>query len=458
MTATRQAGLKSSGPAPRAVHHVLRSSGRPLDATTRNLMETRFGHDFGSVRVHADDQAARSAQAVNAKAFAVGNDIVFNRGEYQPGSAAGLGSLAHELAHVVQQRGATRAGTLEVQDSNHEEEKEASSAAAGLMGGAVGALAPLRSSAGQQRVQRQAAGDLPPLTGQTGNPLMDSLAASITLDAFASDSAELTGEHHSRLKDYKKQIAALLRQYPDSYLAVVGHTDATDSEQHNETLGQNRADSVVAELTSGEDALPKDMMRAFSMGERSLLVKTQGREARNRRVEIQFHARRLFNLPPAELNPPGQGSPGGGLGGITPGGERPDFGFGKGGVGPGPGYGGGFQPIPKVNIPQRNWLKDALENDSIIKSLPKGLRDKAVDALKDADEIAAEKIIDSLPLDGKAKAALQAVVKSLLEMAKGKTFTPPTPQPPQHQQPPSATPDFPRAPGQVIIPGPTWRF
>src|SRR5215467_6933383 len=89
--------------APPIVHEVLRSPGRPLDAAARGLMESRFGHDFGNVRVHADDRAAESAQAVNAKAYAVGNNIVFNRGEYQPRSAAGLRSLAHELTHVVQQ-------------------------------------------------------------------------------------------------------------------------------------------------------------------------------------------------------------------------------------------------------------------------------------------------------------------------------------------------------------------
>ena len=453
MTGARHAG-RSPWPAPRIVHEVLRSAGRPLDGATRSLMEARFGHDFGSVRVHADERAAESAQAVQAKAYAVGNDVVFNRGEYRPGSVAGLGSLAHELAHVVQQQGAARGGTLEVQGSGNGQEREASAAAAGLMGGGAG----VRPAGGPLRLQRQEAGtSLPPLTGETGNALMDSLGASITLDAFASDSAMLTSDHSTRLDQYKKQITALLRQYPDSYMAVVGHTDATDTEKHNEKLGQDRADAVVAALTSGDNALPPAIMRGFSMGERSLLVKTQGREARNRRVEIQFHARRLFNLPPAQLNPPGQIAPGG-FGGITQGGERPGFGYRPGGFGPGPGYGGGFQPIPKVNIPNREWLKNALENDSIIRSLPQGIRGKAVDALKDADEKVAEKIIDSLPLDGKAKAALQAVVKSLLEMAKGKTFTPPTPQPPQYQQPPSVTPNFPSAPGQVIIPGPTWRF
>jgi hypothetical protein len=87
------------------VHEVLRSSGQPLDAATRAAMETRFGHDFSGVRVHADSRAAESARAVNALAYTVGNDIAFGTGQYMPGTERGKRVLAHELAHVVQQAG-----------------------------------------------------------------------------------------------------------------------------------------------------------------------------------------------------------------------------------------------------------------------------------------------------------------------------------------------------------------
>jgi len=62
--------------APGIVHDVLRSSGQPLEASTRTLMESRFGHDFSRVRVHAGTQAAESARAVNAQAYTVGSLIV----------------------------------------------------------------------------------------------------------------------------------------------------------------------------------------------------------------------------------------------------------------------------------------------------------------------------------------------------------------------------------------------
>src|SRR5215204_2830106 len=63
--------------APPIVHEVLRSPGQPLDANTRAFMESRFGHDFSQVKVHVDAKAAESAQAVNAWAYTVGRDVVF---------------------------------------------------------------------------------------------------------------------------------------------------------------------------------------------------------------------------------------------------------------------------------------------------------------------------------------------------------------------------------------------
>ena len=88
------------------VPKVLRSPGQPLDAVTRGYFEPRFGHDFARVRVHVDARAAESARAVNALAYAVGEHLVFNNGQYRPDSSDGRKLLAHELAHVVQQSAA----------------------------------------------------------------------------------------------------------------------------------------------------------------------------------------------------------------------------------------------------------------------------------------------------------------------------------------------------------------
>ncbi len=57
------------------------------------------------MRIHDDANAADAARAVNARAYTLGRDIVFDAGEYQPNTHAGQRLLAHELTHVVQQRG-----------------------------------------------------------------------------------------------------------------------------------------------------------------------------------------------------------------------------------------------------------------------------------------------------------------------------------------------------------------
>jgi Domain of unknown function (DUF4157) len=93
-------------PATPPVHEVLRSPGQPLDAAARAEMESRFGHDFGQVRVHSGARAGESARAVDALAYTVGPDVVFASGRYRPDTSAGRALLAHELAHVVQQEGA----------------------------------------------------------------------------------------------------------------------------------------------------------------------------------------------------------------------------------------------------------------------------------------------------------------------------------------------------------------
>ncbi len=99
----------AAGPqsAPPIVDEVLSESGAALDAVTRGFMESRFGHDFSQVRIHTDERAAKSARAVNASAYTVGNHLVFAAGTFQPGTTSGQRLLAHELVHTIQQ-GATQ--------------------------------------------------------------------------------------------------------------------------------------------------------------------------------------------------------------------------------------------------------------------------------------------------------------------------------------------------------------
>jgi hypothetical protein len=91
---------------------LLPSGGQRLDAATRAFMEPRFGADFGAVRVHAGPAAGQRAQALAARAYAVGEHLVFGAGEYAPQTASGRQLIAHELAHVVQGRAGRLGGRV----------------------------------------------------------------------------------------------------------------------------------------------------------------------------------------------------------------------------------------------------------------------------------------------------------------------------------------------------------
>ena len=97
------AALDTTGATSAAAH-----GGAPMPRDVRAYFEPRFGHDFSHVRVHTDGDAAQAAHSIQARAYTVGRDIVFGAGEYSPATRAGRHLLAHELAHVVQQRGDAR--------------------------------------------------------------------------------------------------------------------------------------------------------------------------------------------------------------------------------------------------------------------------------------------------------------------------------------------------------------
>ncbi len=144
------------------VHDVVSSPGRPLESDVRTDMEARLGHDFGDVRVHDDAAAHASAAAVNAHAYTVGPDVVFQRDQYDPASTSGRTMLAHELTHVVQQRsgpvdGTDAPGGIRVSDPSDRFEREASAAAEQAM--AEPAAGPSASTA--QPTSMQDRTDLP---------------------------------------------------------------------------------------------------------------------------------------------------------------------------------------------------------------------------------------------------------------------------------------------------------
>ncbi len=121
---------------PSLIPEVLASPGEPLEPGLRGQMELRFGHDFGKVRVHRGGRAAASAEAVRARAFTVGNEIVLGSAAAEPGTRWSLPLLGHELAHVVQQdkafRGSGKSGLLQRAGLEQPNGEQEASAASGL--------------------------------------------------------------------------------------------------------------------------------------------------------------------------------------------------------------------------------------------------------------------------------------------------------------------------------------
>ncbi len=161
-----------------AVAAARRGGGRALDERTRAEMEARLGGDFSAVRIHTDEAAARSAAGVHARAYTVGDAIVFGAGAYQPGISDGRRTLAHELVHVQQQARGTMPGTdlrggIAVSEPGDAFEREAEARASGSE------RAPYSEPAGDgsraaPAIQRQSE---PPKTAADGSqPVPDSVA------------------------------------------------------------------------------------------------------------------------------------------------------------------------------------------------------------------------------------------------------------------------------------------
>jgi hypothetical protein len=111
-----------------------RGGGQKLDDRSREKIGGQLGDSLNDVRVHTDEHADQLASSVSARAFTTGSDIYFARGEHNPGSSDGQQLLAHELTHVVQQRGASTSGPLTVSQPGEALENEAEAAAGDVAG------------------------------------------------------------------------------------------------------------------------------------------------------------------------------------------------------------------------------------------------------------------------------------------------------------------------------------
>ena len=438
MTGTRKSdsGRKAFAPSPSRLARsksgrepgarVSSHGGREIEPRLRASFEAKFAHDFSSVRIHDDSEAASTARAEHAQAVTVSSDVFFGPGRYAPGSPSGVELLGHELAHVAQQQ---RGGASPDAEARADRAAEAVTRNEPLSPDALGG-APVSAQA------KPEPGPAAPDQREAQAPPGEHFGS--TLDRFDFDSDTLTGDHLKAIDSLAFSIALHTKTLTagKAAIAVIGHTDTAGAEDYNKGLGQRRADKVRAAL---QDALKKNGLTEAQIAEvttgsagesrPAIATKDNVKEPRNRRVEIQVTISSaastappakppidLFHVPPNVL-PPG-GNP---L--QTP-------------------------PTPNVPGPSREWLKNHFEQDPLLKELPKFARDQLITALKDVDELAATQIIGSLNLGDKA-AAVTAAIKALLETIKGRKYTPPAAPPVQPDFGPQRQPQ--KMPGEKIF-------
>jgi hypothetical protein len=296
----------------RAVTRLLTGSGEALEPGVRAEMQAKLGASFGDVRVHRGSSAEAAAASVDARAFTIGQDVVFGAGAYDPGSESGRQTLAHELTHVTQQRGGPAGGRLQpeglaVGDPGDRFEREAEAAAAGVGGPA--------SPTGGPMIQRQplttnqkaptTADDTAPATpfelGEFQNIGNYESAASVvrywgavlqteadqnTKDGLAvpTDVAEIVNAAHENERvwagggsePFDKGNEKVLRGWFDKYAKAI---NSVRSEQAAEAARRVRAavdemKQVQAAMEAAEPALRERQRSAFRAGSESELLKT----------------------------------------------------------------------------------------------------------------------------------------------------------------------------------------
>ena len=257
--------------------------GRPLDSSIAAKVGAAYGRDFSNVRVHTDDAANRAAEKENAKAFAIGNHIVFSQGEYKPGTLEGDALIAHELAHTAQQSASSDALTNDLMrkakagsaaSAAHEQEADRA---------AVGVIARLYAGV-KGFVKDRLIGDGKPVLTQ-GLSLQrcprqkeeEKTREVLSEQEKAGDStkAEITDE---TIKEETVQKAA--KGFEDHYSDIVSAVAALNQRLSPPVeLDPDIVSAMVAvETSKGTDAREYDPMQVANEGDYALGVLQSGQE------------------------------------------------------------------------------------------------------------------------------------------------------------------------------------
>jgi len=266
----RQVSVENSSSAmvaPSVVHDVLHSPGQALDQSTRSFFEQRLQRDFSSVRVHTGGRASESARSVGALAYTVGNNVVFGTGKYAPETTEGKKLIAHELTHVVQQRG-------------------------------------LQKSVQRQVVEESTCTTRAPHEIETSHSNAGFLSSDVTVGSGRITIADfgIDWRHVKPTAQHDPLLVSWLNAFEtdDSYsLSIIGFSDCFGPGGINIYLRQHRAENVERML--GPRARSRVTFRGMqSLGQFLAPNDSVSNRARNRSVVIEFQ--RQFTFPAEEIS------------------------------------------------------------------------------------------------------------------------------------------------------------
>jgi len=246
--------------------------GRSLEPGVRDQLEPLVGEDLSDVRVHADEMAAASAEAADARAYSAGEDIVFGPGRYAPETEEGRGLLAHEVGHVVASR-QSGGGAAQVMRAPK---------------GGVGERLSLSPSVPAPRVTTM---------GST----------TIATIYFARDIWLLEPEGLAVIEKLAERLSYMVKPV----VAVDGYASSEGPPQRNDELARNRREAVIATLSSKAPGLTFGGKGHGSSDPAAPEIATnsaelEGQRALNRRAEIVISD---MTAPAPETTPKPGGEP-----------------------------------------------------------------------------------------------------------------------------------------------------
>jgi hypothetical protein len=257
------------------------TNGRPLDASVRSRMERGFGTSLGAVRIHTDSTAAAAARRYDARAFTIGRDVSFASNQFQPGTTAGDLLLAHELAHVIQQRGAAEEPQTWSTARDDALEVDADSAAIYAVG---------RAGVAPEGLSRHISAH-PPTTAHGG----------LRLQRCGSDDVDFA--KLATKPDYEWTLVKLAELYAQKDEINSGERDISELESVNAHIDEQIAQLRILGIELDEDEIYRRVTDVAHLPGQSSMQTVTGRILRSPQGPAYLGQRLTFQFAPDYLPP-----------------------------------------------------------------------------------------------------------------------------------------------------------